>query len=213
MGTYIRSHTHSFCMLRVALILAAAVAVASVPVGHIRAWATAPEGGSTWALLVAGSNTYSNYRHQSDICHAYQILKGHGIPDSNIVVMMYDDIADNRRNPTKGVIINEPEGKPNAGKNVYDGVPKDYTGKSVTAANMMSILSGDADAMKGIQSGKVIASGPNDNVFVYFADHGAEGLVAFPEFGLFHPNPVSVTHRHILHAFIAVDVAVQGVTL
>ena len=34
--------------------------------------------------------------------------------------------------------------------------------------------------MAGIGSGKVIESGPNDHVFVYFADHGAPGLIAFP---------------------------------
>lgn len=30
---------------------------------------------------------------QADTCHAYQILHKNGIPDENIVVMMYDDIA------------------------------------------------------------------------------------------------------------------------
>ena len=30
-------------------------------------------------------------------------------------------------------------------------------------------------------SGKTLNSGPNDNIFVYFADHGAKGLVAFGE--------------------------------
>jgi len=34
--------------------------------------------------------------------------------------------------------------------------------------------------MRGIGSGKVIESGPDDYVFVNFADHGAPGLVAFP---------------------------------
>ena len=24
-----------------------------------------------WAVLVAGSNTYGNYRHQADVAHAY----------------------------------------------------------------------------------------------------------------------------------------------
>ena len=33
---------------------------------------------------------------QADVCHAYQILHKHGIPDENIVVMMYDDIAYNK---------------------------------------------------------------------------------------------------------------------
>ena len=46
-----------------------------------------------WALLVAGSNGYYNYRHQADVCHAYQILHKNGVPDERIVVMMYDDIA------------------------------------------------------------------------------------------------------------------------
>jgi legumain len=52
--------------------------------------------GQHWAILVAGSNGWYNYRHQADVCHAYQILHKNGIPDSNIIVMMYDDIANNR---------------------------------------------------------------------------------------------------------------------
>ncbi|XP_038047023.1 legumain-like [Patiria miniata] len=128
-----------------------------------------------WALLVAGSSGWYNYRHQADICHAYQVLHAHGIPDDNIVVMMYDDIANNEQNPDKGVIINHPNGP-----NLYPGVPKDYNGDDVTPKNFLSILQGDKAAMQGIGSGKVIASGPNDNVFVYFSDHGATDLVAFP---------------------------------
>jgi legumain len=46
-----------------------------------------------WAVLVAGSRDWVNYRHQADVCHAYQILHKNNISDSNIVVMMYDDIA------------------------------------------------------------------------------------------------------------------------
>ena len=43
------------------------------------------------------------------------------LQDHNIIVMMYDDIAENKYNPEKGVIINRPNGN-----NVYLGVPKDY---------------------------------------------------------------------------------------
>ncbi|KAK8775823.1 hypothetical protein V5799_030834 [Amblyomma americanum] len=75
-----------------------------------------------WAFLVAGSNTYDNYRHQADICHAYHVLHNHGVPDQRIVVMMYDDIANNTENKTPGVILNHPKGS-----DVYKGVPKDYT--------------------------------------------------------------------------------------
>lgn len=128
-----------------------------------------------WALIVAGSNTWYNYRHQADVCHAYQVIHSHGIPDEQIVVMMYDDIANNPQNPDKGIIINHPKGS-----DVYKGVPKDYTGTDVTPQNFLNVLSGNQSALLGTGSGKVIASGPNDNVFVYFADHGAPGLIAFP---------------------------------
>ncbi|VVA38348.1 PREDICTED: vacuolar-processing enzyme, partial [Prunus dulcis] len=33
------------------------------------------EAGTRWAVLVAGSSGYGNYRHQADVCHAYQLLK------------------------------------------------------------------------------------------------------------------------------------------
>ncbi|XP_022105315.1 legumain-like isoform X1 [Acanthaster planci] len=135
-----------------------------------------PSPGKHWGLLVAGSNTWDNYRHQADICHAYQILHKNGIPDENIVVMMYDDIAYNEQNPTQGIIINRPNGP-----DVYHGVLKDYTKMEVNPKNFLHILSGNKTAMKGIGSGKVIASGPNDHVFVYFADHGATNLIAFRE--------------------------------
>ena len=63
---------------------------------------------------------------------------------------------------------------------MYTNVPKDYTGETVTAQNFLNVLSGNAAAMKGIGSGRVIASGPNDNVFVFFSDHGGPGLIAMP---------------------------------
>ena len=57
----------------------------------------APE--KNWGVLVAGSKNYQNYRHQSDVFHAYHILKDHGIPEENIILFAYDDIANSRSNP------------------------------------------------------------------------------------------------------------------
>lgn len=131
--------------------------------------------GSHWALIVAGSNGWDNYRHQADACHAYQIMKKNGIPEDHIVLMMYDDLAQNPSNPTKGKIINHPNGP-----DVYGGVKIDYKGEDVTPKNFLAVLSGNGEAVKGIGTGRVINSGPNDHVFVNFADHGAPGLLAFP---------------------------------
>uniref|UniRef100_A0A8D0GPE7 Legumain n=1 Tax=Sphenodon punctatus TaxID=8508 RepID=A0A8D0GPE7_SPHPU len=56
-----------------------------------------------------------------------------------------------------------------------------YRHQDVTPQNFLAVLRGDAEAMKGIGSGKVLQSGPKDHVFVYFTDHGAPGLLAFPD--------------------------------
>ena len=31
--------------------------------------------GEVWAVLVAGSRGWDNYRHQADVCHAYQVAQ------------------------------------------------------------------------------------------------------------------------------------------
>ncbi|XP_019175471.1 PREDICTED: vacuolar-processing enzyme-like [Ipomoea nil] len=131
-------------------------------------------GGRKWAVLVAGSNGYWNYRHQADICHAYQILKKGGLKDENIIVFMYDDIANNKENPRKGVIINSPNGS-----DVYGGVPKDYTGKEVNTENFFAVLLGNKSAVVG-GSGKVLNTKPKDVIFIYYSDHGGPGILAMP---------------------------------
>ncbi|XP_019156427.1 PREDICTED: vacuolar-processing enzyme beta-isozyme [Ipomoea nil] len=144
-----------------------------------------PEGetqGTRWAVLVAGSNGYANYRHQADVCHAYQILKRGGLKDENIVVFMYDDIANNAFNPRKGVIINHPNGT-----DVYAGVPKDYTGDQVTAANLYAVLLGDKEGVKG-GSGKVVDSKADDRIFIYYTDHGGPGVLGMPNLPHLYAN-------------------------
>ena len=130
--------------------------------------------GTRWAVLLAGSNGYWNYRHQADVCHAYQILRKGGLKEENIIVFMYDDIAFNGENPRPGVIINKPDGG-----DVYKGVPKDYTGEDVTVDNFFAALLGNKSALTG-GSGKVVDSGPDDHIFVYYTDHGGPGVLGMP---------------------------------
>ncbi|CAG2117213.1 unnamed protein product, partial [Medioppia subpectinata] len=103
--------------------------------------------GKNWVVLVAGSNTWGNYRHQADVYHAYQI------------------------------VYNGPTG--HNGTDVYHGVPKHYTGKEVTPENFLKVLAGDKGLKKAGK--KVLESGPNDHVFIFFDDHGSPDLVAFPD--------------------------------
>ncbi|KAF3845302.1 hypothetical protein F7725_008465 [Dissostichus mawsoni] len=98
--------------------------------------------GKNWVVIVAGSNGWYNYRHQADACHAYQIVHKNGIPDEQIVMMMYDDLANNENNPTPGILI---------------------TGPDVTPQNFLAVLKGDSSKVKG-GSGKLSAIDLQDTI-------------------------------------------------
>eukprot|EP01060_Flectonema_neradi_P014300 TRINITY_DN20_c0_g1_i6.p1 TRINITY_DN20_c0_g1~~TRINITY_DN20_c0_g1_i6.p1 ORF type:complete len:413 (+),score=132.64 TRINITY_DN20_c0_g1_i6:59-1297(+) len=141
-----------------------------------------------YAVIVAGSNSYMNYRHQADACHAYQILSKGGVPKENIILMMYDDIAENSENPFKGKIFNKPSTGP--GVDVYAGCDADYTKEEVTPDNFLAVLTGDSVKTKGK---KVLKSKSGDNVFINFADHGGVGIIAFPNGQLLHADDLQTT--------------------
>jgi legumain len=131
-----------------------------------------------WAVLLAGSRTYGNYRHQSDTCHSYKIVNKFGIPDSNVIVMQYDDIANDPQNPFPGQIFNKPTAAGTPGVDVYAGCKKDYTGAAVTPDMFVAVMTGDASKTGGRP---VLKSGPSDRVFIFFTDHGGTGIIAFPD--------------------------------
>ncbi|VDO63942.1 unnamed protein product [Haemonchus placei] len=157
----------------VTISLLASVAISVLSLGR-----NSPKG-KLYALLVAGSKGWYNYRHQvqvypANVAHAYHVLLEHGVPAKNIIVMMYDDIANHKLNPYKGKLFNKPNGP-----NVYGGLKIDYKGDAVSAENFLAILKGDRDAVNG-GNGRVIESNENDRIFVYYTDLGATGLIAFP---------------------------------
>jgi len=149
--------------------------------------------GAHFAVLVAGSNTYNNYRHQADVCHSYHVVKANGIPDENIIVMAYDDIASSPRNPFPGKLFNQPSVAGVEGKDVYEGCKIDYSGKDVNPTNFVNVLTGTG-------SGKVLKSTADDNVFVFFSDHGAPGLISFPTgAGVMHKAELQAT-LNVMHS-------------
>ena len=91
-----------------------------------------------WAVLVAGSKGYFNYRHQADICHAYHLLKRQGVPADQIIVMAYNDVAWDDENPFPGTLYNGKDGV-----NYHDGCMIDYQQDDVNKENFLSILHGN----------------------------------------------------------------------
>lgn len=136
-----------------------------------------------WAVLVAGSNGFWNYRHQADVCHAFKTLVSRGFHPDKIITMLYDDVADSRMNPFPGKLFNKPAETMEEAVDVYEGCRRDYVGRHVTPDTFVAVLTGDAKAA----GGRVLKSTSEDNVFINFADHGAVGLIAFPT-GVLHAN-------------------------
>lgn len=81
-------------------------------------------------------------------------------------MMAYDDIAMSGWNPYKGQIFHEEGHK----TNVYPGTEKiDIKGKDVTAERFMNVISTELKSTK------------NDDLFIYFDDHGDAGMLCFPD--------------------------------
>ena len=129
--------------------------------------------GKNYAVLVAGSNDYINYRHQADVFHLYHILLEKGFEKENIIVFAYDDIANNTKNPFKGKVFND-----QTGKNYYENIIIDYKKNDVNIENYLNVLLGNEnDKLK-----KVLKTNSNDNILLYFSDNGSENFIVFPNF-------------------------------
>lgn len=123
-----------------------------------------------WALLVASSKEWANYRHQADVLAIYQQLKQAGYTDDRIILIAEDDIADNVSNPNKGVVQ-----VTIGGNNVYEQVEIDYRMSELQAKDILAILSGEKSERLPI----VIESTANDNVFVFWSGHGVPGTLCW----------------------------------
>eukprot|EP00727_Mastigamoeba_balamuthi_P010112 m51a1_g5723 hypothetical protein (478) ;mRNA; r:1109858-1111604 len=154
------------------LALCAACAMAATAPAVLDRMTPQQRANNFWAVLVAGSNTWNNYRHQADVCHMFQVLRRKGVPEAHIIVLMYDDIAQDPGNYRRGVIINEMNGP-----DVYSGVPKDVVGSAVTPDNFVKVLLGEKPVGG---SGKTLGSTSADHVFIFYSDHGDMGSLRFP---------------------------------
>ncbi|MBR6539023.1 MAG: ABC transporter substrate-binding protein [Bacteroides sp.] len=118
-----------------------------------------------YAVLVAASEGWKNYRHQADVLGFYQYLKEQGYDDDHIILIMADDIATNERNPLQGVVRREKEGK-----NLYEDVQIDYKLGDLTSNDLKQILTGMPSEAYPVTLG----SSTNDNVLFFWSGHGTQ---------------------------------------
>ena len=60
---------------------------------------------NNWAVLVGTSRFWFNYRHVGNTLALYHAIKKLGIPDSNILLMLADDMPCNPRNSRPAQVL------------------------------------------------------------------------------------------------------------
>ena len=124
-----------------------------------------PELKDNYAVLVAASEGWKNYRHQADVLGFYHYLKGHGYDDDHIILIMADDIANNEKNLLQGVVRREV-----SGNNLYEDIQIDYKLGNLTLDDLKHILTSEPSEAYSITLG----SSKSDNVLFFWSGHGTK---------------------------------------
>ena len=127
------------------------------------------------AVIIAGSGGWENYRFQADALEYYQMLRNSGYSDDDIILIMADDLAQNAKNPEKGVVRRSVDGD-----NLYKNVVVDYRLEDITYNDLAVIFSGKPD----VAHPEVLDSGAGDNVLFFWSSHGTPAGLALGDFDL-----------------------------
>lgn len=131
---------------------------------------------NNWAVLVSTSRFWFNYRHMANVLSMYRTVKRLGIPDSQIILMLSDDVACNSRNLFPGSVFNNQD---HAIDLYGDSVEVDYRGYEVTVENFIRLLT---DRWSENQpKSKRLLTDENSNIFIYMTGHGGDDFLKFQD--------------------------------
>ncbi|KAL0487519.1 GPI-anchor transamidase subunit K [Acrasis kona] len=131
---------------------------------------------NNWAVLVCTSRFWFNYRHIANTLSFYHIVKKLGIPDSNIILMLADDVACNARNSYPAQIFNNQ----NKMTNLYgDNVEVDYRGYEVTVENFMRMMTDRHE--HEVPRNKRLMTDEHSNIMIYMTGHGGNEFLKFQD--------------------------------
>ncbi|KAL8292727.1 hypothetical protein RQP46_001339 [Phenoliferia psychrophenolica] len=134
--------------------------------------------GSTnnWAVLVCSSRFWFNYRHMANTLAMYRTVKRLGIPDSQIILMLADDVACNPRNPFAGTVYSNADRK----TDLYgETIEVDYKGEEVNVESFLRVLSGRMP--DSTPPSKRLMTDSRSNIFVYMTGHGGDEFLKFQD--------------------------------
>ncbi|CAN0473341.1 unnamed protein product [Ascophyllum nodosum] len=123
---------------------------------------------------VCTSRFWFNYRHVANTLSVYHTVRRLGIPDSNIVLMLADDMPCNARNPFPAGVYNSKDHE----LNLYEGdVEVDYRGEEVSVESFLRLLTGRT--LPGPPPSKMLATNEHSNVLIYMNGHGGDQFLKF----------------------------------
>ncbi|KAH3674562.1 hypothetical protein WICPIJ_009520 [Wickerhamomyces pijperi] len=127
-------------------------------------------------VLVSTSRFWFNYRHMANVLSMYRTVKRLGIPDSQIILMLSDDVACNPRNLFAGSVFNNAD----RAIDLYgDDIEVDYRGYEVTVENFIRLLT---DRWEEDQPrSKRLLTDENSNIFIYMTGHGGNEFLKFQD--------------------------------
>src|ERR1041384_1438726 len=155
--------------MRLSTLVAAAAAAVLAPLA-------AAEHTSNWAVIVGTSRFWFNYRHISNVLSIYRTVKRLGIPDSQIILMLPDDMACNPRNAFPGTVYSNAD----RAVDLYgDNIEVDYRGYEVTVENFIRLLTDRVGAE--MPRSKRLLTDDRSNILVYMTGHGGNEFLKFQD--------------------------------
>lgn len=136
----------------------------------------AAEHTSNWAVLVSTSRFWFNYRHLANVLSLYRTVKRLGIPDSQIILMLPDDMACNPRNAFPGTVYSNAD----RAVDLYgDNIEVDYRGYEVTVENFIRLLTDRVG--EEMPRSKRLLTDDRSNILVYMTGHGGNEFLKFQD--------------------------------
>lgn len=131
---------------------------------------------SNWAVLVSTSRFWFNYRHLANVLSLYRTVKRLGIPDSQIILMLPDDMACNPRNAFPGTVYNNAD----RALDLYgDNIEVDYRGYEVTVENFIRLMTDRVG--EDMPRSKRLLTDDRSNILVYMTGHGGNEFLKFQD--------------------------------
>ncbi|KIV94761.1 hypothetical protein PV10_02493 [Exophiala mesophila] len=131
---------------------------------------------SNWAVLVSTSRFWFNYRHLANTLSLYRTVKRLGIPDSQILLLLPDDMACNPRNAFSGTVYSNADRR----MDLYgENVEVDYRGYEVTVENFIRLLTDRWE--EGVPSSKRLQTDEGSNILIYMTGHGGSEFLKFQD--------------------------------